>query len=242
MTICDARSIPDEVQSSTKDPEIDEWLKTGPVHGAHKPVHVQRREHDAFIDAVMPPIGEIEHLGLRGPHWLFEHAPERGIDPERIALGGDSAGGNMTCTIALKLRDEGGPKLALQMPLYPEAKMPFETRAGVENVSGGYVDTAGVLLFVWCLVPQGADYSQPYITPLNVPSHADLPKALLLTCGFDMLRDVGHAYAKKLAAEGNDITYVHHPDLPQGFIQMTAHSRRCLEATRELAGLLGDAL
>jgi acetyl esterase len=81
-----------------------------------------------------------------------------------------------------------------------------------------------------------------YITPLNAPSHADLPKALLVTCGFDMLRDVGHAYAKKLAAEGNDITYVHHPDLPHGFIQMTAHSRRCLEATRELAGLLGDAL
>ena len=55
---------------------------------------------------------------------------------------------------------------------------------------------------------------QPYITPLNAPSHAGLPKALLVTCGFDMLRDVGHAYAKKLAAEGNDITYVRRPDLP----------------------------
>ena len=106
--------------------------------------------------------------------WLFEHAAERAIDPG-IALGGDSAGGNMTCTIALKLRDEGGPKLALQMPLYPEAEMPFETRAGVENVSGGYVDTAGVRLSVWCLVPQGVDYSQPYITPLNAPSHAASP-------------------------------------------------------------------
>jgi acetyl esterase len=57
-----------------------------------------------------------------------------------------------------------------------------------------------------------------------------------------MLRDVGQAYAKKLAADGNDITYVHHPDLPHGFIQMTAHSTRCLEATQELAALLGDAL
>jgi acetyl esterase len=148
----------------------------------------------------------------------------------------------MTCTISLKLRDESGPKLALQMPLYPEAAMPFDTRAGIENVSGGYVDTAGVLLFVWCLVPQGVDYSQPYITPLNAPSHADLPRAILVTCGFDMLRDVGHAYARKLAADGNEITYVHYPDLPHGFIQMTAHSRRCREATQELAGLLGDAL
>jgi acetyl esterase len=319
MPIYDAQSIPEKVHSGTKDPEIAEWLKTGPVLGAHKPIHIQRREHDAFIDEVKPPIGRIEHLGLRGPHgtipvrvyhpskpgpakgsamiylhgggfivgsldqfetamrlfaegsgaqvycvdyklapeyqwpvqiqegefvvrWLWEHAAERGVDPDRIALGGDSAGGNMTCTISLKLRDEGGPKLALQMPLYPEAKMPFETRAGVENVSGGYVDTAGVLQFVWSLVPQGVDYSQPYITPMNAPSHTGLPKAILVTCGFDMLRDVGHAYAQKLAAAGNNITYVHYPELPHGFIQMTAHSRRCLEATQELAGLFGEAL
>ena len=319
MPIYDAQSIPQKVHGGTKDPEISEWLKTAPVLGAHKAIHVQRREHDAFIDEVKPPIGEIEHLGLRGPHgtipvrvyhpskpgaakgsamiylhgggfivgsldqfetamrlfaegsgaqvycvdyklapeyqwpvqmeegefvvrWLFEHAAERGVDPDRIALSGDSAGGNMTCTISLKLRDEGGPKLALQMPLYPEAKMPFETRAGAENISGGYVDTAGVLLFVWSLVPQGVDYSQPYITPLNAPSHAGLPEAILVTCGFDMLRDVGNAYAQKLAAAGNDITYVHYPELPHGFIQMTAHSRRCLEATQELARLLGEAL
>ena len=92
------------------------------------------------------------------------------------------------------------------------------------------------------LVPQGVDYSQPYITPMNAPSHAGLPRAILVTCGFDMLRDVGHAYAQKLAAAGNDITYVHYPELPHGFIQMTAHSRRCLEATQELARLLGEAL
>ena len=110
--------------------------------------------------------------------------------------------------------------------------MPFNTAAGAENVSGGYVDTAGVLLFVWSLLPQGTDYTQPYVTPLNAPSHAGLPKAILVTCGFDMLRDVGHAYARKLEAAGNDITYVHHPDLPHGFIQMTAHSQRCLEGRR----------
>jgi acetyl esterase len=174
--------------------------------------------------------------------WLFEHASERGVDPNRIGLGGDSAGGNITCTVCLKLRDENGPKLALQMPIYPEAEMPFFTRAGVENVSGGYVDTAGVLLFVWCLVPQGVDYSQPYITPMNAKSHAGLPKAILVTAGFDMLRDVAHHYAQKLAKDGNDITYVHYPDLSHAFIQMTAHSRRCLEATQEVAQLLGKAL
>ena len=63
------------MNSSTRDREIAEWLKTGPVLGAHKPVHVQRREHDAFIDEVMPPIGEIEHLGLRGPHGTIVFGP-----------------------------------------------------------------------------------------------------------------------------------------------------------------------
>ncbi|MBV8289271.1 MAG: alpha/beta hydrolase [Hyphomicrobiales bacterium] len=319
MPLYSARNLPDRVSSSVKDPEIAAWLLHGPVLGSHLPVHVQRREHDAFIDRDMPPIGKIEHLGLRGPHgtipvrvyhpstrgpaegaaliylhgggfivgsldqfetamrhlaegsgaqvycvdyklapeyqwpvqieenefvvrWLFEHAAERGVDPGRIALGGDSAGGNMTCVISLKLRDEHGPKLALQMPLYPEARMPFDTPAGVENRSGGYVDTAGVLQFIWCLLKQGEDYTKPYITPMNAPSHADLPPALLVTCGFDMLRDVGHEYARKLAAAGNDLTFVHHPDLPHGFIQMTTHSKRCLEATRELARLLGEHL
>jgi len=144
--------------------------------------------------------------------------------------------------VALKLRDERGPKLALQMPIYPEAALPFNTRAGIENRSGSYVDTAGVLLFAWCYIPQGADYSQPYITPLNAPSHADLPRTLLITCGFDMLRDVAHAYALKLADTGNDLTYVHYDDLPHGFIQMTRHSKRCLESTLEIARLLGEAL
>ncbi len=319
MPIYNASNIPEKVGSGSKDPEIAEWLKTGPVLGAHKPIHVQRREHDAFIDKDPPPIGRVEHLGVQGPHgtipvrvyhpskpglaqggalvylhgggfivgsldqfdtamrrlcegsgaqvysvdyklapeyqwpvqieegefivrWLFEHAAERGVDPDRIALGGDSAGGNQTCTICQKLRDEGGPKVALQVPLYPECKMPFETAAGVENVSGGYVDTAGVLLFVWSLLPQGTDYSQPYVTPLNAKDFSDLPKTLLVTCGFDMLRDVGHAYARKLAAAGNDLTYVHYPDLPHGIVQMTMHSRACLAATEEIARLLGEGL
>ena len=120
--------------------------------------------------------------------------------------------------------------------------MPFDTAAGVENRSGGYVDTAGVLLFVWSLVPEGTDYSQPYITPLNATNFADLPPAILVTCGFDMLRDVGHAYAQKLAAAGNDISYAHYPDLPHGIIQMTMHSKACLDATNEIAALLGKRL
>ena len=95
------------------------------------------------------------------------------------------------------------------------------------------------------LVREARSSSKPStrgMNPLNASSFADLPKTLLVTCGFDMLRDVGHQYAVKLAAAGNDITYVHYPDLPHGIIQMTMHSQRCLAATEEIAGLLGKAL
>jgi hypothetical protein len=68
MPIYNAQTIPSAVGGSTKDPEIAEWLKTGPVLGSHKPIHVQRREHDAFIDQTPPPIGRVESLVLRGPH------------------------------------------------------------------------------------------------------------------------------------------------------------------------------
>ena len=70
-----------------------------------------------------------------------------GADPARKDSGGDSAGGKMTCVVARKLRDENGPQLALQMPLYPEMALPFETKARVENRTGLYLATAGVLLF-----------------------------------------------------------------------------------------------
>ena len=322
MAVYDAKTIPEQVASGLKDSAIAEWLKTGPVLGGPEPIHKQRRAHDAFIDAEPPPIGLVEHLGLKGPHgtvivrvfhparprdgeetalpalvymhgggfvvgsldqfdtamrrfcegagvqvyavdyklapeyqcpvqmeegefvvrWLFDHAAERGVDPKRIALGGDSAGGNLTCTISLKLRDTGGPCLAVQMPLYPETEMPFDTPAGIENRTGGYVDTAGVFQFLWSLLPHEVDYTQPYVTPMNANSHAGLPPALLVTCGFDMLRDVGHKYAWKLAAAGNDLTYAHYPDLPHGIIQMTTHSQACLDATEEVAHLLGKKL
>jgi acetyl esterase/lipase len=75
-------------------------------------------------------------------------------------------------------------------------------------------------------------------TPLNAESHAGLPPAILVTNGFDPLRDVGHAYARKLAAAGNDLTYVHNPNLTHGFPQFTRSSAACHQATLELADLI----
>jgi acetyl esterase len=174
--------------------------------------------------------------------WLFDHAEEQGVDSTRIALGGDSAGGNMTCVIALKLRDENGPRLALQVPLFPEAAFPGDTLSGSENRTGLYLETNGIYEMVRNLVKNSDDGRHPYITPLNANSHADLPAAILVTNGFDPLRDVGHAYARKLAAAGNDLTYVHNPDLTHGFPQFTRYSKACHEATMQLADIIKEKL
>ncbi|GAA4245240.1 alpha/beta hydrolase [Dactylosporangium darangshiense] len=179
-------------------------------------------------------IDEIEYV----VRWLFDNAADQGVDPTKIGLGGDSAGGNMTCVIALKLRDKGGPELAVQVPLFPEAAFPGDTLAGSENRSGLYLETNGIYEMVRNLLNNTDDGRDPYVTPMNASSHADLPDTILVTNGFDPLRDVGHAYARKLAAAGNNITYVHNPDLTHGFPQFTRYSKACHRATEELADLI----
>jgi acetyl esterase/lipase len=183
-------------------------------------------------------IDEIEYF----VRWLFDHAGDERVDPTKIAIGGDSAGGNMTCVIALKLRDEHGPRLALQIPLFPEAAFPADTLAASENRSGLYLESNGIFEMVRNLVKNTDDVRHPYITPLNAESHADLPPTILVTNGYDPLRDVGHAYARKLADAGNDITYVHNPDLTHGFPQFTRYSRACHVATEQLADLIKEKL
>jgi acetyl esterase len=196
-------------------------------------------EYQLAPEAKFPTqIDEIEFF----VRWLFDHAEEEGVDASKIALGGDSAGGNMTCVIALKLRDEDGPQLALQVPLFPEAAFPGDTLSGSENRTGLYLETNGIYEMVRNLLKNSDDGRHPYITPLNAESHANLPPTILVTNGFDPLRDVGHAYARKLAADGNDVTYVHNPDLTHGFPQFTRYSKACQVAIEQLADLIKQKL
>ncbi len=127
----------------------------------------------------------------------------------------------------------------MQVPLFPEAAFPGDTLSGSENRSGLYLETNGIYEMVRNYIKNTDDGRDPYITPMNAPSHADLPPAILVTNGFDPLRDVGHAYARKLAAGGNDLTYVHNPDLTHGFPQFTRYSKPCQQATEDLADLIG---
>ena len=96
----------------------------------------------------------------------------------------------MTCVIALKLRDENGPELALQVPLFSEAAFPGHTLSGSENRTGLYLETNGIYEMVRNYIKNSDDGRHPYITPLNAESHANLLPAILVTNGFDPLRDL----------------------------------------------------
>jgi acetyl esterase/lipase len=170
-----------------------------------------------------------------------------GVDPTCIGISGDSAGGNMTCVIAQDYRvtssfNEHNPyniQLKLQMPLYPETKLPFDTKSGIENRDGFYLVTSGIFNFARNVLNDTDNWTYHRITPLNMNEEAPiglgkdkikLAPALLITNGFDPLRDVGKEYAIKLYNNNVDLTYIHFCDLTHGFIQFPQHSKRCFEA------------
>lgn len=131
--------------------------------------------------------------------WVAEHAAELNIDPDRIVVAGDSAGGNLAAVTALTLRDEGGPKLVGQVLLYPATDFHRDTASARENGEGYFLTTA---MLDWFSKHYQADPDDWRASPIRSTDHAGLPPALVVTAEFDPLRDEGEAYAEKLRAAG----------------------------------------
>ncbi|WVW85932.1 hypothetical protein I302_107970 [Kwoniella bestiolae CBS 10118] len=170
--------------------------------------------------------------------WLQgEGGEQRGVDHDKVVGGGDSAGGNMTAALALRLKDQKKQNMAGQLLLYPEARVPFDTKACEENNTGYYLEANGIFSFADHYLPRGVPPSTRYVSPgMQSPaSLRDQPPAMVYTCGFDPLRDVGVEYAHKLQEAGNKVEWIHHPDLTHGFIQFGYWSEECEEATRGVA-------
>ncbi|KAK9776065.1 putative Alpha/beta hydrolase fold-3 domain-containing protein [Seiridium cardinale] len=165
----------------------------------------------------------------------------RGIDGDRVLGGGDSAGGNMTAALSLRLKDEGKKPMKAQMLLYPEARLPFDTPAASENNSGLYLECNGIFSFADHYLPRAPNKFYPpahrYVSPGMQPVDElkGVPAAAVFTCGFDPLRDVGVEYASKLKKAGNKVHWHHYPDLTHGFLQMAPWSSEASNATAEVA-------
>ena len=151
--------------------------------------------------------------------WLqSEGGKERGVDPDRVSGGGDSAGGNMTATISLRRRDEGKEAPNSQILLYPEARLPFDTPAAAENKYGYSLECNSIFSFADHYLPRRTPPSDKYISPgIQVKDYLKgQSRAAVYTSGFDPLRDVGVEYAHKSREAGNEIVWRHYDGMTQG--------------------------
>ena len=153
--------------------------------------------------------------------WVAAHAAELGGDPTRLAITGDSAGGNLAAAVALMNRDRGGPALALQALVYPVTDPACATPSAVAN-GEGYMLTTASMRWMWSLYVNGPDdYANAYAAPVAASSLAGLPPALIITAEFDPLRDEGEAYAARLRESGVAAETTRYDGMIHGFITMS---------------------
>jgi acetyl esterase len=152
--------------------------------------------------------------------WTVRNAASLGADPSRVAIGGDSAGGNLTAVVAQMARDRGGPPLVCQVLIYPVTNYALDTPSYKANAEG-YLLTKGMMDWFWNhYLGSPSDGANPYASPLRATNFAKLPPALLITAGYDPLCDEGAAYDAKLREAGVKVVYSNYPGMIHGFFSL----------------------
>jgi acetyl esterase len=150
--------------------------------------------------------------------FVFDHAQELKVDRSRLAVGGDSAGGNLAAVVALMARDQGGPPLAYQLLIYPATDQRCQMPSHERNGEGYLLTREGIRFFRAAYLPDEKDRTDWRASPLLAADHARLPPAFVLTAGYDPLVDEGRAYAERLAQAGAETSYREYPDMVHGFV------------------------
>lgn len=143
---------------------------------------------------------------LAATTWVTEQATLLNGDPERIAVGGDSAGGNLAAVVSLLCRDQGGPMPLLQLLIYPATDVASDTASYRDNGEGYFLTSALMKWFYDHYLPDQSSRSDWRASPLRAPDLGNLPPALIITAEYDPLRDEGEAYGMRLVAAGNLVT------------------------------------
>ncbi|MGK3200491.1 alpha/beta hydrolase fold domain-containing protein [Amycolatopsis sp. MEPSY49] len=169
-------------------------------------------------------------------------ASDLGADPARIAVGGDSAGGNLAAVTAQQAVRRGGPAPAFQLLIYPATDFARRYRSQDLFAEDLFLTDVHMKWFEGHYVPSGTDLTDPRLSPLRADDLSGLPPALIVTAGFDPLRDEGEAYAEKLREAGVEVALRRHEDLIHGFINFTGVGTRFREALAETAGALRQGL
>lgn len=175
--------------------------------------------------------------------WSSRNAAELGADAARIAVGGDSAGGNLAAAVALRAREEGGPALAAQLLIYPATELSrTDTPSYSENASGYGLTAEAMRAFIGLYLPNPEDALHRYASPLLAPDLSGVPPALILTAEYDPLRDDGVLYAEALDRAGVEATHLPGPGLIHTFARLAALSPGSAANMDAAARWLGNKL
>ena len=187
---------------------------------------------------VFPAALEDADAALR---WVVDNAQSFHGDATRIAVAGDSAGGNLAAALALSLRDQQGPAIRAQVLLYPAVDLRnLDRPSAVDFAQGYFLTRPRMAWFIEQYVPTVAQRSDPLASPLLASSHAGLPPALTITAGFDPLRDEGEAYAKALADGGVSSQLQRYEGVLHGFVSMDRWFPEADQATDLVASFLRE--
>jgi acetyl esterase len=177
---------------------------------------------------------------------LVARAGELGVDPDRVAVSGDSAGGNLAAVVALAARDGAGPPLAGQVLIYPATDATMSSPSIQRLANAPFLGLADIRGFLGLYLGPDADPADPRVSPLLAASHADLPPALVVTAEHDPLVDEGQRFARALAGAGVPVRATCYQGMPHGFLSLpgvagaAAHQARA-EVTAFLTGVFsGD--
>jgi acetyl esterase len=174
--------------------------------------------------------------------WIETNAAQLGVDANRLAVGGDSAGGDLAAVVAQQAKKKGAPKLAYQMLFFPVTQIGEETTSLREYAEGYFLERKTLDWFYAHYLPTDADRKDPRISPLAAQDVSGLPPAYIMLAGFDPLHDEGLAYAQKLRAAGVDVTVADFPDMVHDFIYLQAVLPQAAEALNAAAKALKAAL
>lgn len=173
--------------------------------------------------------------------WVEQHAGEIDVDPNRIAVGGDSAGGNLAAVLSLKARDEKGPSIAFQLLIYPVTDHTAEDGSREEFAEGYFLAQETMLWFSEQYMKPDDDWQTPYASPLMAENFANLPPAYVVTAGYDILRDEGKAYADALSSANVDVVHKNYSGMIHGFFNMQSVSKVSVQAVQEASLALEKA-
>ncbi|MBI3677061.1 MAG: alpha/beta hydrolase [Proteobacteria bacterium] len=174
--------------------------------------------------------------------WIEANASTLGVDANRIAVGGDSAGGALAAVVAQMAKEKGKLRIAYQMLFFPVTQIGDETTSMREFAEGFFLETPTLKWFYNHYLSADADRNDPRVSPLAVKDFSGLPPAYIMLAGFDPLHDEGLAYAEKLRTAGVPVTVADYPDMVHDFIYMQNVLPQAPQALAAAAAALKGAL